>query len=347
MKASKVFIKWIVISLVLQLSVYFYLDRFYFSTGKIKFTEVQDLNYTKEIKPNVTLPESAEKVNLSTDCSYTAYFENGVLKVADTNSGKLKKLSFGEDVQCLSYQWIPDSNRMIIAEKINLGNQKVIRFYSYDADKGLKEEIKDYITQRSNSVPAGIGDVQIDMAMSPQTSVMYAKIKYSNGLSAIYRIDANEAMTKIRTVVKRIGKIGVAAREDQLLYEDLTYLKVRTNTKIPFISIRGNSNLSLLGTDGNNNIYVGNRYEKFSKIYYGTLNESKEDWKEVDLDSTYSQDDFKISSGGKIYFIDKANNSIKEVASEKSYTYKGELVGIYDAGIVSIDNSKIVLQKMK
>lgn len=352
MRASKVFKKWIIISLVIQLSVYFYLDHFYFSTsGSFKVTEDKSLYKEEEVKPNVTLTSGSSDITLSSDCKYTAYFQNGVVKVVDTNTGKARKnLSFGQGIKCLAYKWIPDTNRMIVAEKLQVDSGKVIRFYSYDAENERKEEIRDYITQKSNSVVALEGsDEKIEMAMSTLTEVMYIKVLYSSGLSAIYRIDANETMTKVPTAVKRIGRISVAARDDQLVYEDLINLKLRTNTKNRIISINGNSAFKLIGADGNNNIYVGQETEdgKVNKIFYGKLSEDMDQWRSISLDSSCSQDTLKVMPSGKVYFIDKSNRRIKDIENGQTIEYTGSFVGIYSYGIVSIDNSKLKLEKVK
>lgn len=352
MKASKIFIKWIAISLVIQISIYFYLDHFYFSaSGNIKITEGKSLYQKKEIKPNVTVTDDCSDISLSSDCGYTAYFQNGVVKVVDTNTGKARgNLNFGQDVQCLAYKWIPDSDRMIIAEKLHTDTGRFIRFYSYDAENQRKEEVKEYSTQKSDSIIALAGSKEkVDMAMSTLTNVMYSKVLYSSGLSAIYRIDANETMTKVVTAVKRIGKIGVASRDDQLVYEDLINSKVRTNTKSRVISINGNSKFKLVGTDDDDNIYVGSGIGngKVNKIFYGNLSGSMNLWKSVNLNSECSTDNLKIMPNGKIYLIDRINNIVKEIKSGQTINYSGTFVGIYDDGIISIDNSKLKIENVK
>lgn len=347
MKASKIFVKWIILSLVLQLSLYFYMDRFYFSNGdNVKVTQDKTIYKKKEIKPNVTIPQEAKDVSLSDDCTYTAYFDNRIVKVVDTNTGKSRKLEFGEGVQCLSYKWIPDSDRIIIAEKIKSGNGRVIKFYSYDAENQLKQEVKDYNTQKTDSIPAGVSQNEVSMVMSTLTNVMYAKISYINGVSSIYRIDANETMTKVSTAVTKIGKIGVASRDDQLVYEDLSASRVRTNTSCRLISINGNVHFALLGTDDDNNIYVVNKAQKINKIYYGKIAESQNSWKVINLNGLYDAQDLKVMGDGKIYFIDKQNSKIKNIKNENSFAYQGDFIGIYDGKVASISNSKLVLKNM-
>lgn len=349
MKASKIFIKWIIISIVFQLAVYFYLDKYYFASGINFKAEDQKGVYVykkKALKPNVIFSPNAKDIELSPDCSYTAYFDNGIVKVLDTGTGKSRKITFGEGVQCLAYKWVPGSNRMIIAEKIRSGNGRVIKFYSYDADNQFKEEVKEYNTQRSDAIPAGISQNQVSMAMSPLTNVMYVKVSYINGVSSIYRIDANETMTRVNTVTNRIGKIGVASRDDQLVYEDNISSMVRTNTSCRFISIKGNLHFGFLGTDDDDNIYVMNKTEKVNKIYYGKLAEPQNSWNVINLNNFYEAQNLKVMDDGKIYFIDKQNSKIVNVKNQNYCTYEGNFIGIYDGKIASMSNSKLVLKNI-
>lgn len=349
MKASKIFIKWIIISIVLQLAVYIYLDKFYFISGdnfKVGDQKSVYVYKKKQIKPNVTFSQNAKDIELSSDCSYTAYFDNGIVKVFDTSTGNTRKLTFGVGVQCLAYKWIPDTDRMIIAEKIKSGNSRVIKFYSYDAENQFKEEVKEYNTQKTDSIPVGVSQNEVSMVMSTLTNVMYAKISYISGLSSIYRIDTNETMTKVSTAASKIGKIGVASRDDQLVYEDLISSRVRTNTSCRFISINGNLHFALLGTDDDNNIYVVNKGEKINKIYYGKIAESQNSWKVINLNSLYEVEDLKVMGDGKVYFIDKQNSEIKNVKNDNSLAYQGDFIGVYDGKVASISNSRLVLKNM-
>lgn len=347
MKASKIFIKWIIISLVLQLGLYFYMDKFYFPNGdNAKVTEVQSIYKKQEIKPNVTISENSKNISLSSDCSYTAYLDNGIVKVLDTSTGKSRKLTFGEGVQCLAYKWIQDSNRMIIAEKIRSGATRSVRFYSYDAENQFKEEIKDYNTQKIDSIPASVSGNEVSMVMSTLTNVMYAKVSYINGLSSIYRIDANETMTKVNTAVKKIGNIGVASRDDQLVYEDLINSRVRTNTSCRFISINGNAHFSLLGTDDDNNVYVESKNGSANKIYYGKIAGSQNSWKSINVNYPYASENLKVMGDGKIYFVDKESGKIKNIKNQNYCTYEGKFIGIYDGKIASVSNSKLVLKNI-
>ncbi|WP_242834281.1 hypothetical protein [Clostridium pasteurianum] len=117
MKASKRIFTWIIISLVLQCSVYLYLNNFYFSPeGNIKVTKMDSVSKKNEIKPNVSFTDTDKDISLSDDFTYTAYMSNGLVKVVDTTTGKELQINFTKGIQCLAYKWVPGTNRMIIVK---------------------------------------------------------------------------------------------------------------------------------------------------------------------------------------------------------------------------------------
>ncbi|AAK80579.1 hypothetical protein BJV85_001258 [Clostridium acetobutylicum] len=343
MRASKKIIVWASISLVVQLSVYFYLDRFYFGEeNNIKISNMGNFDTEKEIKPNVAVPSSASDITISDDGSYTAYMENSIVKVFDTNTGKQLNLNFVNGVQCLAYRWVPDTNRMIIAE--NVSGQ--LRFYSYNAEKKYKEEVKDYINGKSNVISASRRGTEVNMRMSVSTGVMYIKVSYAGAGSRVYRLDVDEELTQIRTLNNQIGRFNVTSREDNLIYEDSINGTVRSTKIKNNIVVDGNASLKFLGVDENNNVYVSARSGKINKIYYGEVAAAATKFKTVNLDGSYDSDNIFISSGGNIYFKDLASSRLINLKNNTKYQYKGTFEGLFNNRIASVSGGKLVLQKI-
>ncbi|PJI09486.1 MULTISPECIES: hypothetical protein [Clostridium] len=341
MKASKKFIVWALISLTLQLSLYFYLDKFYFGAeSNIKISEANDIYKAPEIKPNVAIPTSAYDISVSDDGSYTAYVQNQMVKVFDTNTGKQVTLDFTSGVQCLAYEWVPDTNRMIIAE--NVSGQ--IRFFSYNAEKKYKEEVKDYINGKANTISVGRNNVKVGMQMSVLTGVMYIKVSFVTGRARIYRLDVNEELTRVATVTDQIGKFDITSREDDLIYEDSSSGRVRSTKIRSNLIADGNTSLKLLGVDENNNVYVSYRTDKINKIFYGQVTSSGSNLKTVNLGLSCDSNNIVISSGGNIYLVDALNSNLVNLKNNTKYKYSGKFIGLFSDRIASVSNNKLVLQ---
>jgi hypothetical protein len=349
MKASKRITTWIIISLVLQCGIYLYMDKFYYaSEGDFNFTEGNSVDIVKDIKPSITFPSNATDISLSYDCSYTAYMEDGIIKVYDTSTGKAKKLNFGAGVTCLSYKWLPDSNSMMIAERVNSGGKKVIKFYSYDADSEDKKDTDNYLSggHKVNAMPSVSSKDKVEFEISSSTGVLYGKITYGIGEVNLYRIDRNEDLTRVNTVSRNIGNIAVASDDDQLAYEDLNSEKIRTNYKSKIISVGGTSRLTLLGTDSDDDFYVGVG-KTVSKIYYGKLTESTSTWNELSLDQSSEAPNIVITASGNVYNIDKSQSSVTNVKTSKTYSFEGDFLGINDSYLSYKSNNVLKLKAVK
>ena len=351
MRTSKRIFTWIIISLILQCSVYLYLDKFYFSPeGKIKYTKMDSAVKKNKIKPNVIFASSDKSISLSDDFTYTAYLSNGLVKVVDTSTGKEMKINFTNGVQCLAYKWVPGTNRMIIAEKLNGKSGKIIKFFSYDADKAskgdkeAKTEIYNYESKKENSMDAG---QDVDLQISELTGVLYAKITYSKTLATVYRIDRNETLTTVKTVTRNIGNIAVAANSDQLVYEDLTNDRIRSNyTPKKTVNLNGVSKVSLIGSDDNDNFYIGNGKSQINKIYYGNLTEDTSSWKELTMSSLINTNDIIVASDGNVYVLNKEQGTIINIKNNKKDTFEGSFIEVNNGSIISKIDNKLTIKSL-
>lgn len=343
MKASKRIFTWIIISLILQCSVYFYLNNFYFSPeGNIKFAKINTVDKKNTIKPNVTFSTSDEDITLSDNFAYTAYMSNGFVKVVDTSTGKNRKISFINGIKCLAYKWVPDTNRMIIAEELNnsKGN-RVVKFFYYDAEKEDKAEIYNYENKVENSVPVG---QKVDFQISELTGVLYAKITHSKSIASIYRLDRNETLTKVSTVTRNIGNISVAANNDQLLYEDLAYGGIHSNYKPKStVKINSASSVTLLGSDDDDNFYIGIGKSKINKIYYGKLTEDTSQWKELSVGNV-DISDIVITPDKNVYIVNRNENTVLNVKSNKTTAFKGTFIQVNGTSIISKNDNKLSIK---
>lgn len=343
MKAFNRIICWIVVSLVLQCLVYLFLDKYYFAAeGNIKVTDITQSESTSSVNPHVNFGGNESDISLSDDLMYTAFFKNGIVSVVDTNTGTTRKnLSFSSGVQCLSYKWVPNSDILIIAEKLNGSS---IKFYSYDADKQSKTEIYNYEDSRTDSVPAG---QSVNMQISQLTGLLYVKVSYLKNSSSIYRIDRNESLTKISTYVKNIGSVAVASDDDQFAYEDRISGRIRTNySKHSIVTIPGVTNPSIIGTDGNNKFYIGNGQETVSTIYYGKLSQNTSAWQKLSLGRQVDKNNLIIGEDSNVYLIDKNQGTVTNVKTNKSYNYEGSFIQISNGYIVCKSGSKLVLKRI-
>ncbi|MDD3225011.1 MAG: hypothetical protein PHX70_10000 [Clostridium sp.] len=343
MKASKRILVWIIVSLIFQFSVYLFLENVYYAKeGDIKIKDISTSNKQKKIAPNVVFDNNTKDISLSDDLSYTAYLGNGYICVVDTNTGKPRKIKYSNEIQCLSYKWVPSTDVIIIAEKLNA---REIRFYSYDAVKQTKVEIDEKL--KINSVPAG---KTVDMQIADLTGLLYIKVGYTKNQYNIYRMDKNETLTRVRlhNGIRNIGKIALASDDDQLAYEDLVYGRIRTNySPKPYIIIQGVYRPSIIGTDKSDNFYIGNGIKQSNKIYYGNLTNNTSHWNVISLGKMINNTSIVIKQSGGVYIVDRQNSIVTDVKTNKIYRYQGSYCEINSGYIVYTSNKKLKIKQMK
>lgn len=336
----KLFIRiftWIMISLAVQFAGLFYANNYLFASDTSIQTKKIVKSDVKKQDAEIKIPENAKNVSVSYDARYLAYYDGDILKVVNVKTGEEKNVEFNDGVKVSLYKWLPDRNRMLIAEKETSNRSSNFKLAYYDVDKAVKEDIKelDWADKK-----AEVEDIQA----SPLTNIIYVKVATSGKRSSIYWINIMKEMKKVDTKGSyMIGKIKVVPHEDNLLYEDLTYHKIYSTDKDEPITIDGIKTPSLLGIDDNDVVYIGDtENELVSKIYYGNVKDQGNKFQVIDLKGSVNKSDIFINEQGKVYINDNLKGIVREFGSGKEYVYKGTFIQMYNGGIVSLSDGKMV-----
>jgi dipeptidyl aminopeptidase/acylaminoacyl peptidase len=324
------------ISLTLQFAGLFYANKYLLASSTDIKTKKVVKSDNKKPDIEISIPDSAKNINISFDGKFLAYYDADVLKVVNTTTGEEKKVEFGDGVQVSFYKWLSDRNRMLIAEKETSNQESNFKLAYYDVSKDLKEDIKDLdLTDKKSEVE--------DIQASPLTNVIYVKVANSGKRSNIYRIDIMKEMKTVETRSYQIGKIRVIPHEDKLIYEDLTHGRIYITDKDEPLDISGVNKPSLLGVDDNDNVYIGETdLDKVTKIFYGTVKEGKNELQTIDLGSAVDKNNILIANEGKVYINDNLKGLVKEFASGKEYKYLGTFIQMYNGGVISVSEGKLI-----
>lgn len=277
MKILKRIFIWILISLTIQFAGLFYAEKYLLATDTSIKTKKVVKSEAKKQDAEVKIPDNADHVNASFNARYLAYYDGDVLKVINTKNGEEKKVDFKEGVQVSFYKWLPDRNRMLIAEKEISKNGSSLKLAYYDVDKDVKEDVKelDWADKKSE-----VEDIQA----SPLTNIIYVKVADSGKRSRIYRINIMKEMVKVDTMAYMIGNIKVVPHEDKLIYEDKTHHRIYVTGQEEPLIVNGLNNPSLISVDDDDKVYIGeNQDDKISKVYYGSIKEGKNSLQSIDL----------------------------------------------------------------
>lgn len=342
MKKLKKMITWAALSLIVQFSGLLYANNYLFASNGNKIVskkiEENKKGSVKEIQ--VVVPQNADHINLSYDGKYVAFYEGEILDLVNTQNGEVKKIDFNKGTRISYYKWLPDRNRMLIAEKQAGTNGGALKLSYYDVDKEEKVEIKDIAWADSKSEV-------VDIKLSTLTNVIYIKVGHSGNRSSIYWLNIMHELKKIDTKGYMIGNMEVIPHEDKLVYEDLTYNKIQvTNMKEPLV-FKDASKLVLLSIDEEDNIYLGQvQNNKVVKIFSGTAKQTADKWKSTALKEAYDSKDIYVSPSGSIFLNDNLRGIITNIVTGKETKYEGRFLQMFSEGVSSIGQGKLIKTRL-
>lgn len=347
MKVSKRIIIWIAIALVIENSLFLFLDKYYLKTDtNFKATKVE-----KEVKNDkksieVKFPKDVDNLTVSFNGKYVSYIKDNNIYVATVDTGETKKIPLQEGSSPMFYKWLSDINRMIIAERYD--KEKKIRFSYYDVKINESVNVNDYLNNEEVYIPLkSTSDKIEDITISTKTQVMYVKVAQKGNAAAFYRIDRMSRLEPLKLTSKIVGNIASTNHDDKLIFEDSTYHRIGISD-MPALKFKDIKEPVLISVDDNDTIYIGQSEKgKVTKVYYGKLREKPSDWKTYIPDEPLYKEDIIVSSDGKIFADNSLKGNIKEESSGNVTNYEGRFLRICSDSIYSILEDKLLITGLK
>lgn len=342
MKVFKKVIAWAILSIVLQVGVLYFLNNVVFKhTSEFK-SNILDLkkDNTKDIK--ATISKTAQNINISYNGKYLSYKEDDNLFLQDTKTGKSTQVTTNDKGTILYYDWLPERDILVIAEKFEKDGKPKIQIVTYNAINSTETLVKEMCSYTDNMKVKKI-------SASIFTGVYYVDIDKGGAKDTVYRIDRNNDMQEVDLKTYILGNIQVIPHADRLIYADKikgTFYVTAPNKQLNFNS---NKKLELLGIDRNDVIYMGElNGDKITSITYGKVDEDISNWKKVTLDSVVNSNDIYFNNNSEILINDNLKGSVKNLTTGNEVEYEGKLIQIKDDFIATMDNSeKLVYKNLK
>lgn len=327
MKKFKMILSWVILSLILQCGVLFFLDKFYFKDNTdVNMEQVTiDENHVNT-NMHVHIPDNAKDIKVSYDGKYVAYYEDHSLKVCNTNTGDVDILKNSEGRVILRSIWLEDRNKLLTLE---VENGEIV-LYNYDAQKQTDQKIVDICSYRTNYK-------SFDIQASTITGVTYIQIN-----NAIYRIDINQSFaTNVPLSVQSLGSVSVMPTKDRLVYIAKKGTVIHMTQPVSRIPITSNEPIEILGIDEDGYIYIGQIKDNLvNGIIKKNLENVNSKSEKIKLDKPVDKNNIFINGKGQIYVNIPSKKVVKEIKSSKETEYKGDFVAYYSNGVASILDSK-------
>ncbi len=343
MKGFKKILIWTMIPIVLEIVGFLFVDNFYLNDETTFNAKKIDSAKKEPTKINVKVPDDAKYIGVSQNGNYVSYYSDGVITVVDASNNKKNEIKFENGAKLSSCKWLADKDIMLIAEKYEDDDgTDFLKFQSYNAKKGEKSVLSN---EKNKELKISLPDSKYevtDMALSSAANVTYVKVSKDGSKSRIYYINLMANVEETKYPNCKLGKISVENKEDKLIYEDTTSNRIRAIGSKDPIATGENGIHYLLNIDGEDRIYIGNgENQKIKKIFVINLKKLSEN-KKISLSEATDKNNIYITRDGKVYVDSPSKNLVTELSTGNEIKYKGTLVGIYNLGIVSKDNGKIL-----
>lgn len=344
-KILKRILIWICIPIIAEFAAFFLIDKYYvapITNFKESKVDIRKNKVHNALQANV--PNGVTNIKVSYDGKYAAYVENDCLKFIDMSTQKITEIKNDNNMKLSYYRWLPDLNRIIIAEKTNLDSgENYIKFYTYDVSISKKEKtqiVDNHGNEFKINIPVKNADVD-DMVIS-KTHVSFIKLTLGGSRTIIYDTNAMNQLEKTNIKDYSVGPMFVPYLETRLVYQNKMNgsIEVSDKLKVDFSSI---SKACLLGSDFSDNIYVGDTNTgKVSSVSFGTIDKPVSQWTNIKLPEEAAQKNVIISNTGNIYVNDMLKGKLIDSKTQKQYSYKGEFLQLFNNGIISTNNGKIL-----
>ena len=343
MRNFKRVIAWTIIAVLIECGIFLFLEKVYFSTDlNLKVEEAKNTVKENVKEPEITFDEGIKDLTFSSDGKYGAYLENGQLKTISTKDKSEKTLNL-KDGTIEFYKWLDNDSSLIVIKKVLENGAHYYKPVAFDAKKGEEKELSDFHYNNIKIKAYGTEGIS-DVAFSTATHSLYIKVKKGPTTSDLYYANVMNQLKLVKQN-RKIGTVVVPITNTNAVYEQLGAIHILNNkyaTQVP-----GVTNPVILGTDDNSNVYFGNEVNgKIKKIVYKDFSSTEASWKNYNLDNFVNKKDIYIDYSGKIYINNESAGSALELTTGKTIKYKGKLLQSYSAGLISLDDNKLVKNKL-
>ena len=339
MRIVKIVVAWIILSLFLQTSTLFVLDKFIFEQSSEFKSKKIELDKPYEDKFNIKIPNYAENIKISFNGKYISYDKNRDLNIVETKTGTEKNLVTEDNGEIMYYEWLPERERIVIIEKVEKKGKEIIQLLTYNP----KNFETSYVTELCKFED---GMNVRCITESVFTSVYYIYISNSDINDRCYRVDINNDKFDVNLKCGSFGNMKVIPHTDRLVYDDLASNTIFVTSPDKKLKFKTNNNLRLIGIDRNDVIYVGQEKEnKIFSIFYGKIDNDVDTWNTVNLDFPVDLENIFFNDESDIIVNNSLEGKVKNITTGNEYEYVGKFIDVKDDFIALDDGDKLVFQK--
>jgi len=254
----------LLVSIILQTGVYFYLDQ-------VLLVPAADFSQHIITEGNKV---AVDPQKITTDHKYYAKVENYQVTFLTSNNQVMESVALQAKDVVTYFTWIPNSHVALIGISNESSGSATVTLKAINLDTN-SFPVEPKVTGLSK------GSQIVNVVFSPQTNVTYMMISNKTS-SLVYRTDANNHLTKVLTAVPGL-RIACLQSVDMLLYDNKKTGVVTSRSSTGTLKVISPKvgKYCLIGTDKYEYIYIGklDKSGLISSVLKGTI---KGDFKEYD-----------------------------------------------------------------
>lgn len=346
MKKAVVFYRWILIAVLFQFGVLFYLNNVFLNpNSEVNITMSDNDTHNRVVTGDFKVDENAEQIKMSYNGRFCAYLLNGELHIINAETKSDKKVVSNKKDKITYFKWLPDRDMVIYSTNTHNGAKGNIQISTYEADSETK---RDYPVIEGLSSSSAIQDIEL----SPYTNIVYAQIQTAEQKSKLVSFNIMSQYSSVMTfssdtIIKECTYVN------KLFYNNpgQTMYVYDGNTKVKNKVPADQKATVLLDVDDEDTLYLGKLDS--SKMVTSILKQKVTDkkltsnWEEVKLVEGVAKENIIISKKGNIYINYKDENKLINAETGLKASYRGELIELLDGLLVSKNGNKINVITLK
>lgn len=334
------------IAIVIQQSIFLYIENIYLNSSKeivVQKIEEEEDTSGQNIK-TITLGNNIENAEVSDSGKYAWYMKDDKITILDVKNDTEKQIECNDKI--VYCKWKTNEDSLIIFKEVNNGKNRYYEMMPYNAKKNeAKDDLADFDRNESR-INLTSSDTKLDkVAYSPLSGTMYIKILKDDDKSDLYYLNVENNINRVRKNID-LDDIVLPSNANKcvmIMNGKVTVLDSDNNIEIP-----NSTDVKILGADLNSNVYFGEVVnKKISKIYFKNINDNNSSWTTISMSKDVKEDDIVINTDGTIFVNDDTAKTVTDLINNKSLVYEGEFMqGIKD-GFVTKEGNVLTLNYFK
>lgn len=207
MKKPIILFLFVIISFLVQTTILYYLNNFYFTNDtQLTFKEV-NLKSVAPANLEIKIEPDAKNITLSPSGKYCSYYSEKKLSIINLVDGSKNSLNLDKDLKNYYFKWHNTEDKLIISEKTIENNKSGMKIYTYNPKNNSKQEALNYNNESEVYKLPTSNSVVSEIELNTMNTIMYLKVSNFKTSASLERLDISSGMNQLDINTTKVGKL--------------------------------------------------------------------------------------------------------------------------------------------